>query len=60
MIVNRLAIPEIVNPVNPPKAPRKLPPKVATKMNNIAVIIVPNAPARAAFHRPLKAPSWAI
>ena len=60
MTMVMLAIPEMVNPVNPPKMPNKLPPKVAAKTNNIAQTIVPNAPATAAFHKPPSAPSCAI
>ena len=55
-----LAIPEIVNPANPPKMPSRLPPRVALSTNTIAVIIVPNAPATAAFHSPHIAPEWAM
>jgi hypothetical protein len=39
----------MVKPVNPAKMPNKLPPMVEMKTNNIALIIVPNAPATAAF-----------
>ena len=55
-----LIMPDVVNPVRPPNAPIKLPPIVVAIMNSIALIIVPNVPARAAFHKPPRAPSWAI
>ena len=55
-----LATPDIVNPANPPKIPAMLPPKVAASMNNIAQMIVPYAPATAAFHKPPNIPSWAM
>ena len=48
-------MPDVVNPVRPPNAPIKLPPIVVTSMNSIALIIVPNVPARAAFHKPPRA-----
>ena len=60
MTTPKLEIPEVVNPVMPPNSPNKLPPNVADKTNNIAQTIVPNAPARAAFHIPPKIPLLAI
>ena len=58
--MNKLEIPDSVNPVNPPNIPNKLPPNVAMNTNNIAAAIVPNAPATAAFHKPPIAPSCAM
>ena len=55
-----LANPETVNQVTPPKIPANEPPNVATKINKIALMIVPNAPASAAFQRPPIGPECAI
>ena len=59
-MMNTLEMPDTVNPVSPPNIPYRLPPNVIAKIKNTADTIVPNAPATAAFHRPPKAPSWAM
>ena len=60
MTTNKLETPDTVNPVRPPNSPVKLPPNVTIMMKIIAAIIVPSAPASAAFHIPPNIPLWAI
>ena len=58
MTENMVDIPYTVNPLSPPRVPiRALPPMATRMMNSIADMIVPNAPASAAFHIPPSIPS---